>query len=37
LRRPRGILARLLRKVKGTFLGVIPGLRRTRAANDPRA
>jgi hypothetical protein len=33
----RVLLARLLRKVRGTFLGVMPGLRRSRAANDPRA
>jgi len=33
----RVLLARLLRKVRGTFLGVMPGLRRSRAANDPLA
>jgi hypothetical protein len=38
MRRSRRVaLARLLRKVRGTFLGVIPGFRRSRAANDPRA
>jgi len=37
-RRSRGApLARLLRKGRGTFLGVIPAFRRSRAANDPRA
>jgi hypothetical protein len=32
----RRALARLLRRVRGTVLGVIPAFRRRRAANDPQ-